>query len=281
MTKYNIIGIDLAKTKLHLVALDLERKVAFKEAIYKEDFLKKVETMFTKDNKFAFEACAGCHYMAQQLQGRGYEVVLLKAKDVKGYAKARQKNDSNDALAICKAANDPEVKQVHAKSKEEQEVAYLHKARQNTIKQRIQRCNSLKGSLMEFGYTVQCSKSIFISILKIILQEAYDNKLITQVIHKHMLEDGEEIEALCIREKELDKAIVEMNKQSKAAKIVESIPGIGPINASILSIKPVGLYSSAKDFAASLGLVPKQTPQVETFVWGQLQSKEIVMLGRC
>lgn len=74
-----------------------------------------------------------------------------------------------------------------------------------------------------------------------------------------MLSDCDEIEQLIKREKELDKKIIAGNKQSVKAKLLETIPGIGPINASILSNKPMQTYETSRDFAASLGLVPKQS----------------------
>ena len=135
MNKYNIIGIDLAKTKFHIAALDINNKVVMKKSITREDFTNKLSNMFAPNQKFAFEACGGCHYIGQLLMERGHQVIALKPQDVKPYAKSRQKNDINDAIAICKAALDPELKKVQLKSEAEQEVAYLHKSRQNKEKE--------------------------------------------------------------------------------------------------------------------------------------------------
>ena len=137
MSQYSVIGIDLAKRKFHLVAFDQENKVALKRMIYREEFFKQISVLFPEAETFALEACGGCHYMGQELEKRGHKVIALKAKDVKPYAKSRQKNDINDAIGICKAALDPEIKRVCLKTKEQQEVSYLHKSRQNVIQQRI------------------------------------------------------------------------------------------------------------------------------------------------
>ena len=88
-------------------------------------------------------------------------------------------------------------------------------------------------------------------------------------VYKEMIQDCDEIKTLIIREKDLDKIINSLNKDSVPATLLQTILGIAPINASILSIKPMKDYEEAKDFAASLGLVPKQhtrgcTPQVES-----------------
>ena len=161
MTEYKIIGIDLAKTNFHLAALDCDHKLILKKALHRDEVLSYVAATFPKGSIIAMEACGGCHFWGQNFESLGFPVILLKPKDVKPYAKAKQKNDMNDALAICKAALDPELKHVHLKSQQEQTVAYLHKSRQNVIRQRIQRSNSILTSLMEFGVVVKCRKSAF------------------------------------------------------------------------------------------------------------------------
>lgn len=258
MNNYRVIGIDLAKKKFHYAAINDQNKVVAKAAIHRDDFFSKLQSLFAPNSTFAFEACGGSHYVAQKLQEHGHKVEMLKPKDVKPHAKTRQKNDINDSIAICKAALDPDLMRVRPKSKEEQEITYLHKARQNIIQQRIQRSNSLMTSLLEFGYLVDCGKSKFAKQCKEHIDSALEQKLITQVVYNEMILECMEIEQLYKREYALDKKIVELNKQSKKAQLLQTIPGIGPINASLLSIKPVGLYKSAKDFSASLGLVPKQ-----------------------
>lgn len=258
MTEYKIIGIDLAKRKFHIAALDQEGNVVFKKALSREVFLEETLFLFPIASHFAMEACGGCHYVAQQIKQAGHHVTLLKPKDVKPYAKSRQKNDHNDAVAICKAACDPELKAVQAKTKSQQENAYLHKSRQNTIRQRIQRCNSLMSSLLEFGYLVTCGKSRFAQSYGHYLKEAVREGKISPAVFDQMAQDGSEITQLLSREKALEKEIIRQNKSSQEAGYLLTIPGIGPLNASLLSQKAVDTYESARDFAASLGLVPRQ-----------------------
>jgi len=116
MTNYTIIGIDLAKTKFHFAAMNNEHKIVLKKAITRKDFFEQISTLFPKQQTFAMEACGGCHHVAQKLRELGHNVILLKPKDVKPYAKSRQKNDLNDAIAICKASLDPEIMHVQPKS---------------------------------------------------------------------------------------------------------------------------------------------------------------------
>jgi transposase len=259
MKDYTVIGIDLAKTKFHLAALDQENKVVLKKSISRLEFLTKLESMFAPNQKFAFEACGGAHNIGQILTEAGHRVIALKPKDVKAYAKSRQKNDVNDAIAICKAALDPDLKHVKLKSKVEQSISYLHKSRQNVIQQRIKTSNSIMTSLQEFGYIVSCGKTKFAKECNSHVSKAFAEGFINDDVYNEMWLDCAQIEQLLSREKGLDNQIAEKNKESQSAQLLKKIPGIGPINASILSTKPVDSYETAKDFAASLGLVPKQS----------------------
>lgn len=270
MSDYKVIGIDLAKRKFHFAAINSENKVTLKKAMSRKDFFGKLPEMFPNPEVFSMEACGGAHYTAQRLEALGHKVILLKAKDVRPYAKTRQKNDVNDSIAICKAVCDPDLMHVKAKTIEEQEVSYLHKTRQNAIQQRIQRSNSLMTSLFEFGYLVECGKSRFAKSCEEFVNSAFEEGFIKKTIAEEMLVDCAEIKQLIVREKVLDKKIAAKNKDSAKATILETIPGIGPINASILSIKPVELYDSAKDFAASLGIVPKQNTTGGKIVLGRI-----------
>lgn len=270
MSQYKVIGIDLAKKKFHLAALNIEGEVAFTKAINRREFFAQLSTLFPTPETFAFEACGGCHYTAQCLQELGHQVILLKPKDVKPYAKSRQKNDINDAIAICRAACDPLLMWVQPKTKAQQEVAYLHKARANAIRHRIQRSNSLMTSLQEFGYVVECGKARFAKDCEIYVKAAHQEGYVCEAIYAQMLLDCEEIAQFLGREKSLDHAIAQSNKEHAPARVLAKIPGIGPINASVLSHKPMALYKSAKDFAASLGLVPKQNTTGGTIKLGSI-----------
>lgn len=258
MKEYKIVGIDLAKTQFHLVAFDENRQVVMKKGIRRTDFLTKLDTLFPRPQTFAFEACGGANHLAQYLLAKEHQVVMLKPKDVKAYAKSRQKNDSNDALAIAKAGLDPDLKHVVPKTPQQQEVCYLHKIRQQVISQRIQKSNALQTSLQEMGFVVVCGKSRFAQGAADYVHQAYEQGFISSVMYEEMNIECEAIVELMSREKALDNKIIAQNKQCQEAQRLETIPGIGPINASLLSNKSKQGYKDAKEFAASLGLVPKQ-----------------------
>lgn len=259
MVEYKVIGIDLAKTNFHLVALNAEGKKAHAMRLHRDELFLYITRTFEKEIPIAMEACAGCHYWGQLFEQEGYKVILLKPKDVKPYAQSKQKNDTNDALAIAKAALDPELKHVHIKTKEEQTIAFLHKIRHNVVGQRIALSNALLTSLHEFGYTPVVRKAMFAKQAELFIKEAYEQGYVSTEVYECLLTDADDIKVLLTKEEQLTKRIKEHVKSSHQATRLLTIPGIGPINASILSIQPLSSYEKSSDFAASLGLVPRQS----------------------
>ncbi len=258
MEDYKIVAIDLAKTIFHICAINSQGERTLQKKLHRVELLGFISTTFPKGTTIAMEACAGCHYWGQQFEKFSFKVLLLKTKDVQVYAKSRQKNDNNDALAIAKAAMDPELKSVHLKTIAEQTICFLHKTRYNTIANRVQKSNSIMSSLMEFGVVTKVGKTAFAKNAVGYVHQAFDAKAIPKEVYVLLLKEANEITELFAKEALLDSQIKAQNKQSSRAKLLETIPGIGAINASILSIQPLESYQKTKNFSASLGLVPKQ-----------------------
>jgi transposase len=146
------IGIDLAKHIFHIAIMQTGAKTIYHK-LKRNDVLSFFENFLLKDTiKVGLEACGGCHYWARNLEEMGFCVKVLKPSDVKPYAKARQKNDKNDALAIAKATLDTELKAVTIKSITAQNTMLLHKIRDNTIQNRVEKCNRFIALLHEFGF---------------------------------------------------------------------------------------------------------------------------------
>lgn len=206
----------------------------------------------------AMEACGGCHYWAREISKFGFAVKLLKPKDINPYANSRQKNDINDALAIAKAARDPELRSVHIKTLVEQEVMLLHKLRKNTIAARVEKSNEIIGLLHECSFVTAKSKGSFAKYAKGKIELAFSAGWLSEKSRDLFLEEAEEITQLLEKEKETDKMIIAENARNPKTKLLETITGIGKINASILGVLPMETYEKSRDFSASLGLVPSQ-----------------------
>lgn len=267
MNNYTIAGIDLAKNIMHICLMNQSGEKIKQFKTKRGDFLSAIASL-DPNTLIAMEACSTSNFWAREISCLGFKVKLIKTKDAKVYAASKQKNDYNDALAVAKAARDPELLSVRPKNRAEQDISLLHKTRQNTIRDRIQKTNSLMSSLAEYGYLSNLSKSQFCRACGCEVEQAYQDHLISQEAYDLLKIDCREIEALCEKEKLLDQLIVRTNKQSPKATKLQNILGIGPINASCLSNAPMQNYQTPRDFAASLGLVPRQNTSGDTIVLG-------------
>lgn len=270
MQALKTMGIDLAKTNFHLSGLDACGKKIINKKMKREHVLSELASHQSAGTVVAMEACASAHYWAQQIQQMGFTVKLYNPKVVKAYASTKQKNDANDALSIAKTALDPDRRTVAIKTRAEQQISFIHKRRKQLIEQRIQNTNELRAVLCEFGIYETLSCHNFINTIGLIIEEAHKENPFFDEVYLILQNMVATIQALQADIKTLDKVIVEQNKSSETAKQLLTIPGVGPICASILRICPMSSYDNPRDFSASLGLVPSQNTTGGTIKLGRI-----------
>ncbi|TKI02092.1 IS110 family transposase, partial [Martelella alba] len=176
---------------------------------------------------------------------------------VKPYVKTN-KNDAADAEAICEAVIRPTMRFVPVKTEEQQSILSIHRAREGFVKARTAQANAIRGLLNEFGIIiVQGIRQIAIR-LPAILEDA-DNNL-PGTFRQLLQRLGEHLQELDRQVIELEKEIQRWHRNNADSQRLSEIPGIGPITASALiaSIGDVRNFSSGRQLAAWLGLVPRQ-----------------------
>ncbi len=255
MNKSTTIGLDLAKNVFHVVCCDARGKVVRKRQLKRGQvlaFFGNLERCLV-----GMEACASAHYWARQLNALGHEVKLMPAQYVKAYVRGN-KNDYNDALAIVEAVVRPEMRYVTIKTPAQQDIQALHRLRAGCVGMRTTLCNQLRGLAGEYGLV--CAKGVATLRHRIPeWLEDSDNGL--SDLFRRLLSEGVD------RLEELDRHIVfytaeveRQSKQNKACQRLQTIPGYGPIVASVFhsQIGNGEAYRRGRDASASLGLVPRQ-----------------------
>jgi error-prone DNA polymerase len=191
------------------------------------------------------------------LLGLGFEVKLIASEAVKPFVKRGKKNDAADAAAICAAASRPDARFVAVKSLEQQGVLALHAARSLLVKQETMLANAMRGLATEFGLVV--AKGIDkLDQLAALLEE---DTSIPEPARDACAELHEHRRATAGRIEDLERQIVAHARHTDTARRLATIPGIGPITASLLAAtvgEGIGAFKSARQFAAWLGLVPRQ-----------------------
>jgi len=202
------------------------------------------------------EACGAAHHWARILMGLGHTVKLLAPAAVKPFVKKGKKNDAADAAAICEAAARPDVKFVPVKTVAQQGVLALHTARALLVKQQTMLANAIRGLATEFGHVVPKGLHNLEPLVALVNDDAAMPAQARQAIAELYKRFGELAKGIQSCEAE----IVKHARNDAMARRLATIPGIGPITASLIAATVVDIsrFKTARQFAAWLGLVPRQ-----------------------
>jgi transposase len=202
------------------------------------------------------EACGAAHHWARILMGLGHTVKLLAPAAVKPFVKKGKKNDAADAAAICEAAARPDVKFVPLKTVAQQGVLVLHTARALLVKQQTMLANAIRGLATEFGHVVPKGLHNLEPLVALVAADDAMPAQARQAIAELYKRFGELAKGIQSCEAE----IVKHARNDAMARRLATIPGIGPITASLIAATVVDIsrFKTARQFAAWLGLVPRQ-----------------------
>ncbi len=249
------IGLDLAKQVFQIHGVDAQEKTVCRKQLRRHqviDFFRKLEPCL-----IGMEACASSHYWARTLQTMGHTVKLIAPQFVKPYVKTN-KNDANDAEAICEAMSRPSMRFVPIKTVEQQDLQALHRIRSELIHQRTAKVNQTRGLLGEYGLVVAFRLDCLRKALPVLLEDA-ENGLTAQfrVLLQGLQDD---LVGLDERLKTLDQAMQRQANENAAAKKLQQLRGIGPITATALvaAIGNAKDFKQGRDLSAWVGLVPRQ-----------------------
>ena len=253
MKQFIRIGVDLAKNYFQIHALPSEGAPAIKRKVTR----RKMREFFSQIAPccVGMEACASAHYWARELKAIGHEVRLMPPAYTKPYVK-RGKNDAVDAEAICAAVSRPGMRFVPIKTAEQQAALMLHKTRELLVKQRTMSVNAVRSHLAEFG--IVAAKGI--GRVEELLELAKEDATLPSATMMAVKVLGRQIEELEKGIEDLEKEIAKAHARSETSQSLSEIPGIGKLVASVIaaSIPDPSVFRSGRDFAAWLGLTPRQ-----------------------
>lgn len=254
MSEIITIGLDLAKNVFQAHGADCAGRLVLRKKLRREQVLAFFGSL--PPCMVAMEACGGSHFWGREIARLGHEVCLIPPAYVKPLVK-RKKNDAADAEAICEAAQRPSMRFVPVKSEETQGAASDFRVRELLIRQRTQTINALRGHLTEFGQVVPKGSANVARLVTIIEDPA--NGLPEQAVTTlRVLIDV--IAGFDAEISKLDAEIRRRAQENELARRLMTIPGIGPLIATAITVlaPPPGTFRRSRDFAAWLGLVPRQ-----------------------
>ncbi|MFL5256369.1 MAG: IS110 family transposase, partial [Rhodopila sp.] len=249
-----MIGLDTSKSVFQIHGVNEAGKVELKRKVRRSDLI----AFFEKQERctVVMEACGAAHHWARILTGLGHTVKLIAPEAVKPFVKKGKKNDAADAAAICEAASRPDVKFVPVKSVEQQGILALHTARSLPVKQQTMLANAIRGLATEFGHVAP--KGLHNLEPLVTLVDA--DEAMPEQARRAIAELYERFGELANGIQACEAAIVAHARSNATARRLATIPGIGPIPASLIAatVVDISLFKSARQFAAWLGLVPRQ-----------------------
>ena len=255
MKKVITIGLDLAKRVFQVHGVDEAGAVVVRRTVRRSQLVSYFSRL--PPCVVGMEACATAHYWGQVLGELGHTVRLIPPAYAKAYVR-RNKNDAADAEAICEAVSRPSMRFVPIKTAEQQAAAGIHKVREQLMKQRTMLINGLRGLMAEFGIVVAEGPQ-HVGELVAVLADASDRR-VPAPLHAGLVTMAAALAGLEQHLEAVDRQIADWGRGNQTCRHLITIPGFGPILSSAMAAVVVNpaLFASGRDFAASLGLVPRQ-----------------------
>ena len=255
--KISRVGVDLAKNVFHVHGVDQKEKPVWRRKLSRGKWLKVLLGKVEPGCEIGMEACAGAQHWARQLQGQGFTVKMIAPQFVKPYVKSN-KNDANDAEAICEAMSRPSMRFVSMKSVEQQDIQAVHRIRSELLAQRTAKANQIRGLVGEYGLVAPQRLSYLRAALPGWLEDAENG--LSERFRRLLNGLWGDLVGLDTRVGELDDEIDAIAKSDPVAKRLQQLRGVGPITATALSAAVGGAeqFAKGRDMAVSLGLTPRQ-----------------------
>ena len=249
------LGIDLSKNVFHVVGVDALEREGLRKAysrVQLRQFLAALPPCLV-----ATESCATAFHWARYAKQCGHESRIIASQFVKPYVKGN-KNDFNDAEAICEAAARPSMRFVPTKSVEQQDIQALHRVRQRRIEERTALINQIRGLLLEYGVAVRLGPAALRRAIPQVLEDSSNElsgrgRALLQMLEEEWMQVEQGV-------KDIESEIQLVYAASDACRRLGAIDGIGPLTATAL-VAAVGNgadFKNGRHMAAWLGLVPRQ-----------------------
>jgi transposase len=254
--KHIVVGVDIAKRvfQLHWVEADTGEMVSvqLKRERFLEHFANRVPCLI------GIEACGGSQHWARELRKLGHEMKLLSARWVKPFV-GGNKNDAADARGIWTAVQQPGIKTVAVKSEAQQAVLALHRMREQLVKFRTAQINGLRGLLTEYGEVMPQGRAGIKRDIPGALERLAQR--LPAVLIDTLREQFARLGELDAQILQIEQRLRQWHREDAASQRVAAIPGVGLLSATaaIATMGDAKAFKSGREFAAWLGLVPRQS----------------------
>ncbi len=250
-----LIGIDLAKSVFQVCGVNQAGASVFNRQVRRSRLVQTV--MQHPGATIAMEACSGSNYWGRVFQGHGFAVRLIPPQHVKPFVKGN-KNDRNDAFAICEAARRPDLRTVTPRTLVQTDIMIIHRILQRRMACRTQLILQIRGLLNEYGIVLPTGKQRLRAALPLLLEDA-SNELTNAARHwlLALLHEWQRLDEDVVA---LERELAQQIRTQPAMQRLMTVRGVGERTASAVFafLGDGSAYRNGRQFAASLGLVPRE-----------------------
>jgi len=265
-----VIGLDLAKDVFQLFGVDAGGRTVLTKRLRRPQLVPFMANL--SPCLIGIEACASAFHWARQFQRHGHTVRIISPQFVKPFIRGN-KNDGNDAAAICEAVQRPTMRFVPLKSIEQQDVQSLHRARQRLVNHRTALISQMRGILLDRGIVFAKAASRARRLIPLILGDpAYDLSPLVRETLASLLGLLRELDA---RVKLFDRQIDGVFRANPACQRIAQVEGVGPKTATAI-VAAVGNghdFKNGRHMAAWLGLVPRHRASGDRIILGSISKR--------
>jgi transposase len=246
------IGMDTAKSVFQLHGVDENEVVVVRRQLRRTEMIRYFENL--PPTLVAIESCGSSHHWARLLESFGHEVKLIPPQYVKPYVK-RGKNDAADAEALCEAVTRPTMRFVPVKSPDRQAACMLMTVRERLVSVKSQLSNAFRSYAAEFGIVGPSGRQNVDGLIERVLEDDTLPELARELFQFQ----AKEYAVVAARLEEINTKLMKWHRADELSRRIATIPGVGPIGSTMLSMKapPAAMFKSGRDFAAWLGLTPR------------------------
>ena len=243
------VGVDLATNVFQLHGVDRSEKTVWRRKLVRGDWIKELLDRIEPGCEIGMEACSGAHHWARMLQAHGYTVKLIAPQFVKPYVKSN-KNDANDAEAICEAMSRPSMRVVAIKTVEQQDIQAVHRVRSGLMDQRKAKANQLRRLASEYGLVAPKELLHLRSAIPRWLKDQENG--LTERFRRLLHGLWGDLKTLDERIEELDREIEQIARQDPVAIRLQQVRGIGPLTTTglLATVGDASQFASGREMAA-------------------------------
>jgi transposase len=253
--KITTVGVDLAKSVFSVHGVDEHGRAVLRKTVRRGKLLELFAQLPTC--VVGMEACSGAQHWARELRKLGHEPRIMAAEFVEPYRRGG-KNDTNDAAAICEAVSRPQMRFVPIKSVEQQAVLAVHRLRQGLVEERTALANRIRGLLTEYGLVISVGLDRLRKALPDILEDGENG--IPGIAREVLADAARQLSELDVHIGDYDRRITVLARASEPVQRLMKMEGVGPVTATaiVASVGNANVFRNGREFAAWLGLTPRQ-----------------------